>query len=330
MEPELIDKLLESGHRFSFFQALRLIELIHPEAPRLGGRGPAAREIVRLRPDLSLVFPKSDLKAIEREAGTPEGLERFLVTVGFLGLYGSVSPLPTFYTESIYADDDPDAVRVRRFLDVFHHRLTSLFYRTWWKYRYTVQFEPDGQDEFSRRLLPLTGRAETPALRDVPRMELLASLGLLTQLPRSAASLERFLAAFFDHVPVRVIQCIERWVILKPDQKNALGRRNAELGLDCLAGEKVRDRRGRFRVRLGPLGFEAFLSFTPKGEQFKLLCGLVQLFVMDPLDFEVEVVLKGDEARPMQLTARAPNHLGWTSWLVSAPGKDLSVTFKSS
>ena len=283
-----------------------------------------------MRAAMSLVFPKTDIVSIEKTAPEAREWERFLVTVTFLGLYGTVSPLPSFFTENIYEDDDEDAVRVREFLDLFHHRLISLFYRTWSKYRYAVQFQTSGKDDFSRRLLPLTGRAETPELEPVPRMQLLRCLGLLTQLPRSAASLEVFLSDFYDRLPVRVLQCVSRWVALKPDQKNALGERNSELGINCMPGERVLDHRGKFRIILGPLGFEAFLRFTPAGDEFKMLSSLVRLFLLDPLDFEVEVILRGDEAPRPEVSAEAPNFLGWTSWLVSGePGEDLSVVLQA-
>ena len=84
----LTRRLVEEGHRFSFFQAVRLIERLRPDAARVGHQGPVAREAVRFRPALDFSFAPSDIASIEE---TPDG---FAMTITFLGLYGAVSPCP--------------------------------------------------------------------------------------------------------------------------------------------------------------------------------------------------------------------------------------------
>ena len=328
MDISLEEKLLQRGHHFSFFQAVRLLELLNPEAPLLGGKGPAKDEVIRLRPAMSQVFPVSDIAEIEKIHVAAEELERFRVTARFFGLYGSVSPLPIAYTEAIYEEDDPGAVRVREFLDIFHHRLLSLLYRGWLKYRYCVQFMPGGKDAFSRRLLPLTGVTESTRLRTVPQISLLRYLGLLTQLPRSAAGLKQLLTDFFDLIPVRITQFVGRRVTLKPSQRNFLGRQNCRPGKDLIIGESVLDRSGKFRITLGPVNFRTFLEFIPSGKGFKTIKDLVMLFVMDPLMFEIEVILSGDEVPEMELVPDAKSFLGWSGWLLSGKSSDVSVVFQ--
>ncbi|MBF0527984.1 MAG: type VI secretion system baseplate subunit TssG [Deltaproteobacteria bacterium] len=325
MSSDLINKILADGHEFSFFQLIRLLEILHEESPGLGTVGPAEEEAIRLRPDQGHGFPKADVLSVTREKPAGHDRERFQVMVGFLGLYGVTSPLPTIITKAIDDPDDPDAVRLRAFLDLFNHRLLSLFYRSWAKYRYDVRFRSDGQDEFSRRLLPLTGLAPTAATPDLPHLELLTALGLLTQLPRSAAGLAGFLSVYLDDVPIRISQCVSRYVFLKPDQKNALGCRNSTAGLDCLAGERVEDRSGKFRIHLGPLTWPAFLNLVPSNPRYKLLLALINLFLMDPLDFEVELILKGGQIPQPVLGKDRPRYLGWTTWLGAGRGDDRSI-----
>src|SRR5205085_4597393 len=122
---------------------------------------------------------------------------RYRITVTFLGLYGSVSPLPIFYAEDILqSDEEPNPVR--EFLDVFHHRLISMFYRAWLKYRYHEQFSLNGLDLFSLRLFSLMGLG-AQELRDVsglPNTRLLRYVGLFNQKPRSACALEGLISDF--------------------------------------------------------------------------------------------------------------------------------------
>src|SRR5262249_61838352 len=121
----------------------------------LGREGPPCREVVRLRPSLSLAFPESDVAAVERlEEG--DGA-RFLIETNFLGLYGSTSPLPTYYAEEMLQDTSEESL-VRGVLDLFHHRILSLLYRCGTKYRPYLHFRPAGDQEVSWRLLFLMGR----------------------------------------------------------------------------------------------------------------------------------------------------------------------------
>jgi len=87
----LIDELLRFPHKFSFFQAVRILQSAYPDAPGVGGEGPFSEEIVRFRPNASLKFGASDIESIEKiEADNCYGF-KFLITVNFLGLYGAVS-----------------------------------------------------------------------------------------------------------------------------------------------------------------------------------------------------------------------------------------------
>ena len=60
----LDETLVERVWRFSFFQLVRLLERHAKSAARVGGRGPASDEAVRLRPEASLGFPASDVTGL--------------------------------------------------------------------------------------------------------------------------------------------------------------------------------------------------------------------------------------------------------------------------
>jgi type VI secretion system protein ImpH len=315
----------EEAAGFSFFQAVRLLERHHAPKATVGHQGPASEEILRFRPDTSLGFPVSDVVSVEAVPASDDQPARFRITTSFLGLYGSTSPLPTFYSEEMLRRDADDPVRA--FVDLFHHRLLSLFYRCWTKYRYHIQFEGEGKDEFSRRMFGFIGLG-TAGLTErtgLPAARLIRYAGLLTQRPRSAASLEGMLGDFFDGPSVRIVQCIARWVTIPPEQQIRLGRLNSRLGIDASLGEKVMTRSSQFRVVLGPMGYALFLGFLPDGESFRMLNALVVLFLNDPLDFDVELQLRGEEIRPLQLKRREGGRLGWTTWLTTEGFEDATA-----
>lgn len=317
--------LQEEGFRFSFFQAVRLLQQLRPEAPPIGHQGPPREESIRLRPSLNLVFASSDVESI-REVPVPAGGSKFEITTNFLGLYGAVSPLPIYYTEDLLGQDEGSLQR--EFLDLFHHRLLSLFYRTWEKYRFAIQYSGTQADYYSKRLLLLLGldldtRTEGHA---IPAYRYLGLAGLLTQIPHSAASLQSLLGDYFGEIPVRVEPCVGRQIPIPPDQLNRLGLENTSLGKDLSLGERVYDRACTFRVELGPLELEDFLSFLPPGKGTAQLHELVDHFNGDGLDYEVEISIRREAIPPLQLSGRTAL-LGWSTWLGQREGSESRVRF---
>ncbi|MFC1889888.1 type VI secretion system baseplate subunit TssG [Thermodesulfobacteriota bacterium] len=326
----LIPALLREGHRFSFFQAVHLLERYCEDAAPVGFRGPAEKEAIRFRPYEGFEFPKGDITSIN-EIESEENRRRYLMTITFLGLYGTVSPLPSFYAEQILRECNEDT-SVRDFLDVFHHRILSLFYRCWTKYRYHIEFRPTGNDRTSSRMFSLIGLGDQglrSALR-VPAVRLLRYAGLLTQHPRSAEGLRGLLSDYFSAGTVRVIQCTGRWVRIPKDQRSRLGRGNCTIGADCSLGQRVFDRTGGFRIALGPMGIEDFDRFLPGNRDLDALSELVGLYSTDRLDFDVELKLMGEEIPECRISSVEPVMLGWTTWTGRPEGSGYrSVTFRS-
>ena len=330
----LVPLLLKDPRNFSFYQAVRLIEAAG-SGVKVGGLGPARSEMIRFTALASLAFPIGDLDEVTEEANPWDlSAKRYRVTQTFFGLYGPASPLPASYTERIIrptdVDDYEDRERLRAFLDIFNHRLASLLYRSMSKYRYHLIFEPDGADRFSYFMRCLIGRGTSgmPTDGPVPVMWMVRYAALLTATPKSAESLRGMLADYFRNIRVGISQCIGRW--FRVEERNAVGRRFTTLGEDLVLGSRVYDRNGKFRIRLGPLGLEGFLRFLPMETDKAELKELVRLYLLDELDFDVEVCLKADEVPPLRLGDEdRPGLLGWTTWCGQRLGEDRCVVFSS-
>ncbi len=327
----LAELLAPRARRFSFFQLVRLLELCSREAARVGYGGPASAEVLRFRPDTSMAFPASDVADLESIASPDKAKELSRITTTFLGLYGSTSPLPSFYAEEILWMDE-DQSRVRDFLDLFHHRLLSLFYRCWSKYRYHVQFEYGERDQLTPCMFALIGLG-TPLLKEetgLPEpLRLLHFAGLVNQQPHSASALEGTLSDYFDDLPVEVEQCTGRWVSIKRGQLASLGMRNCRLSVDCSIGLRVFARRGNFRIWVGPLTYQQFLLFLPDQRKHETLRRIVKLLVNDRLEFDT--AFRVLQPPRLQLLSKGLEssmaRLGWTTWLFSEPpGKDREET----
>lgn len=329
-DPDLIKELIKEPFRFSFFQLISLLEryaLSIQQSISIGGAGPANMESVRLKPEASLAFPVSDVVSVERLNDPVHNRILFVVTTSFFGLYGSDSPLPDFYTEDILKAD-PEESSVKDFLDIFHHRLLSLLYRCWIKYKYYLQFEPDGKDDFSQYIFSLMGMGTEglPALSCVRPVRLLKYAGLLSQRTRPAPSLERILSDYFGGTKVHVEQCVSCWRNINRKSLLQLGSEGLKLGVNTIIGDKMLDRSSKFRIIIYVRDMVEFSEFLPNGGKFKELLELVELFLNEPLDFEERLVIDGHN---VPLSNLSSIRLGWTSFLLSKPiEEDVSVVFQ--
>jgi type VI secretion system protein ImpH len=232
--------LFSEGYRFKFFQAVRLLERLHPELNGDGHHENPAEEVVRFRSRNSLAFPASEI--FEIAAPDDDGVDpRDTMWVNFMGLAGLLGTMPLHFA-SLLADPSAGAqtAALSAFLDLFNHRLISLFYRAWEKYRFAIAYERGGDDTFSRYLYCLIGLG-TPGLRGRLHIDdhiLLYYAGLLAQRPRSAVALEGILEDYFG-VPVDVVQFQGQWFEMNADILSSLGAdgQNNQLGVSAVLGK---------------------------------------------------------------------------------------------
>ncbi|MCC6572576.1 MAG: type VI secretion system baseplate subunit TssG [Planctomycetes bacterium] len=319
-----IRDLEKNAHQYSFFQAVRLVQALFPDAARVGHQGPPEAEVLRFRPALDLNFATADLHSVGRmhsEEGAPP---RYRVTTNFLGVYGPDSPLPAFYTEELMGQEEGIT---RAFLDLFGHRLLSLFYRVWEKYRAIAQYRADGADYFSSRLTTLLGLANTPPGSAIKPQRLIAAAGLLGLQPHSAAALEGALKDMFEGVEFDVEGMTGGRVNVPHDQRNRLGAANCALSRDLTLGSRVFSADGAFSMNVGPVGLEDFMAFLPSGTKMAELREITDLFNPDALDYEVVLWLRAEETPPLTLSGKSA-YLGWSSWLGKGKaGEDTYVRF---
>jgi len=320
-----IADLIESGLTVEFFQALRLVERLQSDRQPVGGDASPEKESVRLIPQLSLLFPTSDVHSI-RAPDHPEHDERFQMVVNFMGLYGPSGVLPMHYTELLLERRQARDHALRDFMDIFNHRLISLFFRAHEKYRYASGRNVENRDTVSSSIGAFLG--DEPGFQrsvegEPTRSELLRYAGLFSQRPRSVVALEAVLGDYFDSRPIAVRQFVNRWVSIDRDDQGRVGgtRGSNQLGRTLIIGARVFDRQGKFRVRVGPLGFEDFLAFQPGGRYHGPVCRLVREFAGDHLQFDVQPVLRAAEVPALQLAGLKAG-LGRTTWLLSRPRRE--------
>lgn len=308
--------LFAEGHRFSFLQAVKLLETLHPEKDAVGEGAETSDEVARFRSAVRLDFAPTEVEAVRLPERPGEPVE---MTVNFLGLAGGASgPLPAALVERIMGRVFQRDTALRDFLDVFNHRLVSMLYRARKKYRPSLTRRPPHEGPVARTLFAFTGLG-TPGLRGrmgVRDRALLLYAGLLTGTPRSMVGLERMLAHYFA-VPVEVLPFRGGWIWLETDQLTRIGPsgQNRVLGESAVLGRRVWMEQYAFELRIGPVGFERFRDFLPIGEAAGALAALVRYYAGDELAFRARLVLAAAEVPELRLGRADGPRLGWSTWL---------------
>jgi type VI secretion system protein ImpH len=293
---------LEEGAHLNFFQAAWLLERLYPGKGRPGTGDDLKAEAVRFETLNSLGFPAGDVAAIlpplslqgqaqanltgkdsdtvemkaiptmEKLPDIGKGPLRMVLT--FMGLYGVSSPLPAYFVDPITLRK-VEYFELKKFLDVFSHRMYALFYRSWKKYRHFAQYRPDLPDDYTLRLLALTGQWPRRAARSASALpEARGPVHDLRRIPfarflgnrvRSAKGLQQLLRGYFGFPKVRVLQFAPAWVEIPVPTR--LGSGDTALGSTARLGERMEDMLSRFVVEIGPLPRAWFDRFLPSARR---------------------------------------------------------------
>jgi type VI secretion system protein ImpH len=314
----LTARLEERGYDYEFFQAVALLEMLAARqgAVPLGEGSDPHREGVSLASPPSLKFAPSD---ITRISGVTKGRAR--VETRVLGLAGQGGPLPDWVTEVMSLRVSRRDTAMRDFLDIFNHRLLSLFYRVRDKARLGFGYRRPDQSPAARYLYAFiglgTGRLQ--GRMGVPDRMLLNYAGLLAGRTRSVGALERLLTHALA-VPVKVEPLTGRWLTVDAGERTRLGRSGAhnKLGQGAMVGSRVWDVESCFTLRVGAMGWADLASFLPGGGRHAPLVALTRFFIGDSMDFRLHLKVKKAEIPAMRLSSREGARLGWTSILRAA------------
>lgn len=317
----LEERLRRTPTAFGFFQAVRLLDRLRPGRARVGGFDDPGKEVVRFSVPPSLSFPPSEIRALD----LPEDAsEQARMEVNFLGLIGPQGVLPHHYSLLVGERERARDSAFREFLDLFQHRLLSLFYRAWRKTRFTVVAEGGGPDLLRDHLLDLAGvglESVRSSLR-VPENTVAYYAGLLGMHPPGAVALEQLIRDYFG-VPVAVEQFIGGWSAIRPGDATSLDDDDASfggaLGGGAIAGDEVWDPQAGVRIRLGPLTREQFDGFLPTGSDHEMLRALTRLFTRGQVEVSAQLVLARDEVPGLVLGGDrvTEQRMGWTTWIRS-------------
>jgi type VI secretion system protein ImpH len=318
----------------SYFQTLRTIEILSRDDPRIGKATSPQRESHRISQPAATDFAAATVESIEADR---QG--RWNVSQRSFGLLGPSGPLPTHLTELVrnrtrHAHDPA----LQDFLDLFHHRMASLFYRAWRSSRPAVERDRPEDDRFADYVGSLVGCGSQAAQNrdrlpdDVKRF----ASGHLSSQTRHAEGLERFVTIVFG-LPCHVRSFALQWLDLDASCRSRLPSRGQKsvvqsksavqsvsaesspprLGQGAVLGKRVADRQSMIDLVIGPMDFERFQSFLPKQPGRETLTAMLDNYVGPAIDTRVRLRLSQSAVPSLQLGKQG--QLGRTAWLASKP-----------
>ncbi len=326
----LLPVILDLAPQMNFIRFCELLELAAPDAPRLGTTDSPASDPVRFRSRAQLGFPGREIDAVRYDAANSTAPST--VTTTFLGLYGVDARMPAYFVDEVAQNRD-GAESLSAFLDVFHHRVVTQYYRVARKYRYPVGFRRDGTDPVSRYLLsfvgfgfstsariatpvpPLPSAAQKPQSTNARRRlsvvadkrRLLSMLGLVMQKTRTAEGLDGVLRHAVPDASITVEEFHPVWREVNDPEPAALGEQ-------CLLGRGFYDRANVVRVVITPASRDAVLALVPGQSAHREVMALLRFYLGYESEVDLEMHVHAD-LMPRPMLEPGQTNLGFTAQL---------------
>ncbi|WP_289992582.1 type VI secretion system baseplate subunit TssG [Photorhabdus laumondii] len=252
-------------------------------------------DVVQFSSVLTLDAPEREVESL---LPPQEGDEQYRMAVHHFGLLGTLGALPLRYTEWLidrryrYGDESAQA-----FIDIFTHRLLSLRFQAWQKYRLYINTELQNHAELQTyaewqnyRALPAVIPAVAGQLMaDTTQRSHPACVGLLATPVRSMVNLQQLLQRELS-MAVNIQPFKGRWQYAEQAHCCCLGR--SLLGDNPMLGRAYWDIQSGFHIQLGPFAARQRAAFMPGNEQYRKLTQWVWQFAGPLLSFSLELLVQ--------------------------------------
>jgi type VI secretion system protein ImpH len=322
--PVIIRDLVRNPQKFSFTQIVRLLRLWSGKNANRNWRSILRRRL-RFRPALSLGFAVTDVDSLELALSKdPQDVCPFAsarVTSSFLGLYGPSSPLPTFYTERLLAEQSEDCQVTRDFLDIFNNGFFLLYIRLVSLMRPLHKAFGENDPVARHMLMSLASFGNSSLRGRLPdEQAFLRYAGFFSQSVRSSLGLTAILTDAAGGAEVRIHCNVERLAEVPEEQRLRLGKSSCALGEDAVLGFAVPCHEGKIRIEFTSLDESGLRNLLPGTPLAQLLHGLVCNYCREPLEYDVILRMAPGQARPARPGGddrggfATLGHDVWTGW----------------
>lgn len=303
-----------------FFSIIRALEhqLIEhpdkrPDRHLLGTDTSPEDEPVRFRFSASTAFASGLNQATVLDVNTDETQPE--LDVNFLGLLGPSGALPQHYTQLVIERLRKHDHAMADFINIFNHRLISLYYRAWGKYKLPLQYDrylhSPARDPFTLTLKSLSGQRSQQRY-DAP----LFYSGHFSKINRSGANLEAMLSHFL-RTSVKITSFVGQWLLIQKPDRLVIGSRrrgrNNQLGNGVLPGRRFWDIQSKISLTIGELTHEEFHDLLPGTDRFNQLSQLINSYT--PIHISVDLLFIVEDAMKNSLPLGKGIALSQNAWL---------------
>ncbi|MDR0611036.1 MAG: type VI secretion system baseplate subunit TssG [Planctomycetaceae bacterium] len=291
----LMERFRKEPYRFDFWQSVKLLQnrtlpnkILPNETPSEIASVSPDKECFRFASHISQQFPASDVQNFI-ENGFVEGdheddkrndnkIRKPILSVNFLGLAGLHGPLPVPITELILDRVKQGDTGFRDFLDIFNHRLISLFYRAMEPMQPGCgsQTHP-AETEFADYLYAIAGLL-TNGLHKPEHARFLPHAILFANRRKTALGLEKIISERFG-VTAKVEEFQGRWLGVEERDRTKLGRANHQLSQNAMLG-------GRFWNQ--SVGFVLRIKGSHTNKKRNEILNIVRFYAGDGLHCELQ------------------------------------------
>ena len=308
MQDKEQNPIIHDKSKMHLFALLRYLHYEYDLKNNIGDEQSLKEHTLRFGQDATLAFQERQIhRIIYNERRTKIQIQSF-------GLLGPNGALPIHITEAIYEKilHEKDNT-FNDFLDIFHHRLIGLFYKSWLMSQPIVQLENLKNHSFNNYISGFVGNNFQADDFDINitsfRQFYYSSLLLNQNMPID--NLKELLRNFFG-IPIAIKQNIGQWINAEEHSTILSHQSIMKLGEGILIGTRYYDATSKFRILIGPVNVATYLRFLKNGELAKQLNYWVIRYTKHSYVFDVEIIVQKDDVSP--LNANHTGRLGQNSW----------------
>lgn len=316
----LVHEFQTNPKNFEFYRVIDFFERVSnvqqsTNNPSLGQSNDPEREVLSIKSNLTLAVPNSEVEYIDFDRTKPT------VYVNFLNLAGRQGPLPTPYVENLIDKARHHDTGFRDFLDIFNHRLASLWY--YFRKKYAI-----GLDQISPKNFSLSHCLQS--LAGIPSQEIIGkapleiehirpSVRLLWPKTRSKLGLKKLLESILN-TKVSIEEYQGGWLQAPSSELSYIGHQKGQfqqVGHNMILGSRQWKQSLSFTINIGPISWSNFCQFWPlitgvNNHALNIL-EMVQFYVGMCNSFKIITHVKNQNVEFLRLDRQYP--LGRNSWL---------------
>lgn len=308
-----VDEFIKANYKeLSFIELIKLIKLKFNEDINFG----KLFNRLEIEPHLSLTFASSDVERFE------EKNEKYFIETNFLALYGTSSPLPTFYTEDLLEEELEGETLLKDFYNIFNKRKYKQFFHAYLKYRLSNRIIENNETSILNILYSFIGQnyqEEFNNLKYFTKIELLGFAHLFLHTNRSKEGLNILISGLLG-IKIIIVEFVKNNEKIMEDQLCIIGKRNCLIGKDTHLGDKILNITSTFKIILIDLDKNSFNYFQKKEIGYKSLEELINLYIGSSYKWIIEYRLH-DNYKSTKLGNSDWSALGINSWINSNKGQ---------